>query len=328
MNRLRAAAALMLLPVLTGGCVVAAVPLVAGGVMARDQLQGDGKKGGKGKEDTGAPVELKTDRARAIVESLGEGPVGKPRAGALPVQGALPAPGTLPAPSGGGAVVAGTGEAAAYSLQAYQALWNHLTLQAERRRKGESLQSVVLMSGTTLDAPRYASCDRKPLAVVFDIDESADRAVDPNAPWRRWKGDGTDAVVATPGAVEGIDAARREGIAVIFTTRRSPESAPGVTGLLDRLGFGGFEPGRTLILAGDAEAAKGDEQVRQVLAAGYCVVALVGDSLNDFSKLFEAASDAGKRQTAATETMVAPLWGAGWFILPNPVRSVATPSNQ
>lgn len=329
MNRLRAAAALTLLPVLTGGCVVAAVPLVAGGVMARDQIKGDGKdrKDEKGDETAGAPVELKTERARAAIEAIGGQPAGKPQAGALPapgpVPGGPPVPGTLPAPSGGG-IVAGTGEAAAYSLQAYQALWNHLAAQAERRRKGEPLQSVVLAPGTTLDAPRYAACQGKPLAVVFDLDESADKAADPDAPWRRWKGDGTDAVTATPGAVEGIDAARREGIAVIFTTRRSPESAPGVTGLLDRLGFGRFEPGRTLILAGDAEAAKGDEQVRQVIAAGYCVVALVGDSLNDFSKLFEAASDAGKRQTAATETMVAPLWGAGWFILPNPVRSVAT----
>ena len=58
------------------------------------------------------------------------------------------------------------------------------------------------------------------------------------------------------------------------------------------------------------------------------VVPRVAESLNDYSKQFEAASDAGKRQTAATETMVAPLWGAGWFILPNPVRSVATPQPQ
>ena len=235
-------------------------------------------------------------------------------------------PGMTALPPPGAA--AGAGEAAAYSLQAYQALWNHLAAQADRRRRGEALQSVVLMPGTTLDAPSYASCEGKPLAAVFDLDESADKAADPAAPWRRWKGDGSDGVTATPGAVEGIEAARREGVAVIFTTRRSPESAPGVTGLLDQLGFGRFEPGRTLILAGGAEAGKGDEQVRQVIAAGYCVVALVGDSLNDFSTLFEAAADPGKRQTAATETMVAPLWGAGWFILPNPVRSVAAPQPQ
>lgn len=329
MNRLRAAVALTLLPLMAGGCVAAAIPVAVGGLMAKDQLRGkDGQKQEELGEAQRAPGELKTEQARAAMGTVVAEPATAPQPGMLPPpSGAVPPrlgqPLTAPA-----ATRAGTGEAAAYSLQAYQALWNHLAVQVERRRKGEPLQSVVLMPGTTLDAPRYTSCDNKPLAVVFDLDESAEKAIDPDAPWRRWKGDGTDAVTATPGAVEGIDAARREGIAVIFTTRRSPESALGVTGLLDQLGFGRFEPGRTLILAGDAEASKGDEQVRQVIAAGYCVVALVGDSLNDFSKLFDAASDAGKRQTAATETMVAPLWGAGWFILPNPVRSVAPTGAQ
>jgi hypothetical protein len=313
-KRLRAAVALTLLSVMAGGCVAAAIPVVAGGLIARDRLPGRGKESvARRKAETPSAVVPKTEAGQVAITAID---------GRAVVQTGLKA---LPAPNGSvsSSRATGTGEAAAYSLQAYQALWNHLTAQAERRRRGETLQSVILAPGATLDAPGYAACGNKPLAVVFDIDESADKAADPEAPWRRWKGDGTDAVVATPGAVEGVEAARREGIAVIFTTRRSPEGAPGATALLDQLGFGRFEPGRTLILAGGAEAAKGDEQVRQVIAAGYCVVALVGDSLNDFSKLFEAAGDPGKRQTAATETMVAPLWGAGWFILPNPVRSVA-----
>lgn len=325
MNRLRAAVALTLLPVMAGGCVAAAIPVAVGGLMAKDRIIGrDEHKPERPDGEQRAPGELKTAEARAAMGTVTAEPASAPQPGMLPAPNSI-VPTRLGQPL---TISAGTGEAAAYSLQAYQALWNHLAVQVERRRKGEPLQSVVLMPGTTLDAPRYSTCDGKPLAVVFDLDESADKAADPSAPWRRWKGDGTDAVTATPGAVEGIDAARREGVAVIFTTRRSPESAPGVTGLLDQLGFGRFEPGRTLILTGDAEASKGDEQVRQVIAAGYCVVGLVGDSLNDFSKLFEAASDPGKRQTAATETMVAPLWGAGWFILPNPVRSVAPTGAQ
>ncbi|HEY0622227.1 HAD family acid phosphatase [Sphingomonas sp.] len=313
MNGLRAAAALTLLSAMTGGCVAAALPVAVGGLMAKDQLGGRDKRNPvKGETASSARAMPSTQAGRVAVAAIEERAV---------IQTGMTA---LPPPAG----VPGSGEAAAYSLQAYQALWNHLAAQAERRRRGEALQSVVLMPGTTLDAPRYASCESKPLAVVFDVDESAEKAADPDAPWRRWKGDGTDAVTATPGAVEGVDAARREGVAVIFTSRRSPESASGVTGLLSQLGFGRFEPGRTLILSGGAETAKSDEQVRQVIAAGYCVIALVGDSLNDFSSQFEAAGDAGKRQTAATETMVAPLWGAGWFILPNPVRSGAAPQPQ
>ncbi|WP_343519181.1 HAD family acid phosphatase [Sphingomonas sp.] len=331
MSRLRAAAVLALLPVAAGGCVAAAIPIAASGMIARDKI-GLGKREPKKPEEVQrAPGELRTAEARAAMQGIVASPAGQPQPGMLPApNGALPPPpSALPAgvtatPGLGG----NSGEAAAFSLQAYQALWNHLSIQAGRRQRGEPLQSVILAPGTTLDAPRYASCEGKPLAVVFDIDESAEKAADPDAPWRRWKGDGTDQVAATPGAVEGIDAARREGIAVIFTSRRAPESAPGVTALLNRLGFGGFQAGRTLILRGDAEASRGDEQVRQVLAAGYCVVALVGDSLNDFSSQFEVVADAGRRQTAATETMVAPLWGAGWFILPNPVRSTAATQSQ
>lgn len=329
MTRLRATALLALLPVTLGGCVAAAVPVAVGGLIARDQLGGRGDERGAGKTEEGrAPGGLRTAEAQAAMRAFGVEAAAPPQPGVLPApNGALPMPQGQPANTPA-ATRPGTGEAAAYSLQAYQGLWNHLAAQAAKRQRGEPLQSVVLAPDTTLDAPRYASCEGKPLAVVFDLDESAEKAADPDAPWRRWRGDGTDAVAATPGAVEGVEAARREGVAVIFTTRRSPESAPGVTALLDRLGFGRFEAGRTLILLGAADAVKGDEQVRQVIAAGYCVVALVGDSLNDFSKLFEAADNARKRQTAATETMVAPLWGAGWFILPNPVRSVAASPTQ
>lgn len=329
MSRLRAAVAMTLAPVMAGGCVAAAVPVAVGGLIARDQLGGRGDERRAGKAEEGrTPGGLKTAQAQAALRAFGVEAATPPQPGMLPApNGALPVPQGQPA-NAPAATRPGTGEAAAYSLQAYQGLWNHLAAQAAKRQRGEPLQSVVLVPDTTLDAPRYAGCEGKPLAVVFDLDESAEKAADPDAPWRRWKGDGTDAVAATPGAVEGVEAARREGVAVIFTTRRSPESAPGVTALLDRLGFGRFEAGRTLILLGAADAEKGDEQVRQVIAAGYCVVALVGDSLNDFSKLFEAADNARKRQTAATETMVAPLWGAGWFILPNPVRSVAASPTQ
>lgn len=329
MSRLRAAIALALLPLVAGGCVAAAVPVAVGGLIARDQLGDKERQPKRPEQAPPAASELRTAQARAMMQAVEAGQAGTSQPDLLPVPvGALPPPPAPPAVSGTPGLGGTSGEAAAFSLQAYQALWNHLAAQAAKRQRGEPLQSVVLAPGTTLDAPRYSGCEAKPLAVVFDIDESAERAADPEAPWRRWKGDGTDLVAPTPGAIEGIDAARREGVAVIFTSRRTPESAPGVTALLDRLGFGRFEPGRTLILRGDAEAGKGDEQVRQVIAAGYCVVALVGDSLNDFSSQFEAVGDSGKRQTAATETMVAPLWGAGWFILPNPVRSVAATSSQ
>lgn len=322
MNRLCAMALLALLPLAAGGCVAAAIPVAAGGMIARDQI-GLGKKQrtGKRREAPKAPGELATPQARAAAQAVEGRAVLQPQLGALP-----PPDGVVPPPIAASGVLApraGAGEDAAHTLQSYQALWTHVAAQAARRRRGEPVQSVVLAQGATLEAPRYVPCGAKPLAVVFDLDENPDRAADPDARWRRWKGDGTDLVVPTPGAIEGIEAARREGLTVIFTSARSPEGAPGAIAMLERLGFGTLEPGRTLFMRGDATAG---DAGRQAIAAGHCVVALVGDSLGDFSNLFNAAGNPGRRQTAATETMIASLWGAGWFLLPNPVHSTAVPT--
>ncbi len=300
--RLRAALVLMSASLPAGGCVAAAIPVVAGGVIARDKLRDRGVERRRAQAET-APVELKTQAARDAV------------AQAVPASGTV-VPTTLtelPPPG------AAAGEDAAMSLQAYQGLWIYLSAEVAKRRRGEPVRSVVLDTGATLDAPRYAACEAKPLAMLVDLDENPGRGGDPDARWRRWRGDGGDEIVAVPGAVDGIDAARREGVTVIFTTARAPAGGVGVAGALDRLGFGRVEPGKTLQLRGEVPA----DGLRRTIAAGYCVIAMVGDALSDFSDLFPPAGDDGKQPAAVTETMVAPLWGAGWFLLPNPVRSIA-----
>lgn len=328
----RAAIALAMLPVLTGGCIAAAaIPVIAGGTMARERLKKKSSRRVASREGPTQPAGLQTAEARAAVaafEGRGTGPITQ---SALPGPGtaavptgltSLPAPnGALPPPAGGGA-----GEEAAASLQAYQSLWNHLSAQAAKRARGEAISSVVLAEGASLDAPSFVPCGAKPLAMIVDLDENPTRAADPSARWRRWKGDGSDPVSAVPGAVEGVEAARRAGMTVIFTTARSPESAPAVRAVLDRLGFGTAELGRTLMMRGGSAEPDADDRIRTTVASSYCVVALVGDALGDFSDKFDTPDNAGRRPTVATETMVAPLWGAGWFLLPNPVRSTAAPT--
>lgn len=317
MSRLRAALFVASASLLTGGCVAAAIPVVVGGAIARDTLR-DKDAAPPPAAPTPAATSadddaaLQTPQARAALDAF----MGKPATIAPTGPGA---PEAAPPPVAAGAA----GEDAARSLQAYQALWTYLSGQVARRKAGEPVRSVVLDTGATLDAPRYAPCETRPLAILFDIDENPDKATDRDAAWRRWKGDGSDSIIAVPGAVEGIEAARREGVTVIFSTARSPSGAAGVAAALDRLGFGRVEPGKTLQLRGQ-NAADG---VRRTIAAGYCVIALVGDSIKDFSDLFETAGD-GRQPAAVTDTMVAPLWGAGWFLLPNPVRSTATPSTN
>ncbi|MCP3731754.1 hypothetical protein M9978_15110 [Sphingomonas sp. MG17] len=309
MIRLRAALVLASAAVLTGGCVAAAIPVMAGGVIARDKLRDREavRRQADAAKREAVPATLKTQAAQDAVRDVGTA--------ALPSADRI-VPTTLtelPRPD------SAAGEDAAASLQAYQALWIYLSAQAAKRRRGEPLRSVVLEPGSTLDAPRYVPCESKPLAILFDLDENPAKSADADARWRRWKGDGSDPLVAVPGAVDGVAAARREGIAVIFTSARMPEGASGVAAAVARLGLGEVEPGKTLQLRGGLPG----DGVRQTIAASYCVVAMVGDALGDFSDLFPPADASGRQPAAVTETMVAPLWGAGWFLLPNPVRSTA-----
>ncbi|MFN4097057.1 MAG: HAD family acid phosphatase [Sphingomonas sp.] len=309
MTRVRALLTLGAAGLLCGGCVAAAIPIVAGGSIAGKRILGRDKP-----EAAPEPVAAATP---APVEAPGDATatLATPEARELALR--LQASAAAAAPA--------SAESAAASLQAYQSLWAYVERQVAARKAGEAVRSVVLAEGATLDAPRYVPCDAKPFAILFDLDESA-AGSDPDARFRRWIGDGSDEVSAVPGAVEGIDALRREGVQAIFTSARRPSGNNAAAAMLGKLGFGEFVPGKTLILRGGEPPISGD-QVRRTVASSYCVVAIVGDALGDFSDTFDAG-DAARRPAAATETMVAPLWGAGWFLLPNPVRSTVTPTTE
>ena len=114
MNRLRAVAALTLLSMMAGGCVAAAIPVVAGGLMAKDRIVGrDERKPEKPDGEQRVPGQLKTAEARAAMGMV------TVEAGSVPQPGMLPAPnGTVPARLGQpltapAASRPGTGEAAA-----------------------------------------------------------------------------------------------------------------------------------------------------------------------------------------------------------------------
>lgn len=319
MIRPGAAVALVAISLLIGGCVAAAIPIAVGGYITREKVRDHADPGISPAPAVGPSPE------RVAHSPKGE-QADQPTTATVPqadANGVRLATGLTALPPPRSTASAGrAGEDAASSLQAYQALWRHLSDQIARRTRGEPLRSVVLDADAALDAPRFVPCEGRPLAVVFDLDENASSSVDPDARWRRWRGDGTDDLIAVPGAVDSVEAARREGVTVMFSSARSPTNSAAMASALTQLGFGPIEPERMLHLRGSQDG----DAVRQAMSTTHCVIAIVGDELGDFSDLFDAADNAARRPTAATETMVAPLWGAGWFLLPNPVRSTATSS--
>jgi 5'-nucleotidase (lipoprotein e(P4) family) len=223
----------------------------------------------------------------------------------------------------------GSAEAAATSIQTYHA-FRDFVLAAARARPA---QSVVLDVGSTLEAPRFAPCGQRPLAVVLDVDETViqnlgieyDEARHPGRPfseerWLRWEQTGGAAVAPIPGAVTALRAIRDAGVAVIFNTNRTAINAGHTETMLEGAGLGPARHGDTLYLQGDVAPGSGKDPRRAAIASRYCVVALAGDQLGDFSDLFNVRSlSVPARREAAGSAPFARLWGNGWFMLSNPV---------
>lgn len=223
----------------------------------------------------------------------------------------------------------GSGEGGATSMQAYRGFRDFVL----RRARARPRRSVVLAEGSTLEAPRFIPCGRRPLAVVLDVDETAlqnlgfeyDDAGHPGRPydqerWNRWERTGAQAVLPMPGAVSALQAIRRNGVTVIFNSNRMAATASQSEAALNGAGLGPARHGRTLWLQGDVAPGSAKDPRRAAISRRFCVVAMAGDQLGDFSDLFNARGfPVRDRRTAATSAPFAALWGQGWFILSNPV---------
>ena len=246
-----------------------------------------------------------------------------------PVVQAPPPPAPPPAPTvpPGMQYLYGSGEGAAISAQAWHALTGYTATRARKR----PADSVVLAPGATLAAPSFIPCGKKPLAAVFDADETVllnlgfeyEEAANPQpydeARWQAWEKTGADKVSPTPGAVEALTALRKLGVTVIFNTNRSAGNAAQTTAAIEGAGLGPAVHGETLFLSGDDTMGSKKDGRRQVIAARYCVIAMGGDQLGDFSDLFNAGLATATRRGATLSAPIVAKWGAGWFVLPNPV---------
>jgi 5'-nucleotidase (lipoprotein e(P4) family) len=221
----------------------------------------------------------------------------------------------------------GSGEAAALSIQAFTALMTHAIVRARAR----PVDSVILAEGATLDHPTFVPCGDKPLAAVFDVDETVmlnigfeyhDARTGKGynaADWDAWEKTGAGAVGPVPGAANAMHDLRNIGVTVIFNTNRSAANAEATVAAIKEAGLGDALHGVTLYLSGDDTMGSRKDGRRAMIAAKYCVIAMGGDQLGDFSDLFNAGLPVTERRSATMQGVIAHLWGNGWFVLPNPV---------
>jgi 5'-nucleotidase (lipoprotein e(P4) family) len=232
----------------------------------------------------------------------------------------------------------GSAEAAAASEQAYNALVDAVIARLRREQAHTPAPgdyfSAVLAPNSTFDNPTLLPCGDKPRAVVFDVDETillnlgyeADDAAHPGrayseARWLDWERTGVDAVSPVPGALDAVKALRQLGITVIFNSNRTSTTAAFTEAALDHAGFGPVKHGETLWLKGDLGSGSGKDSRRAAIAQKYCVIAMGGDQLGDFSDSFVGSP--GQRRAIVQQPAVASMFGTIWFVLPNPVYGTA-----
>lgn len=257
-------------------------------------------------------------------------------AAALSLAGCATAPGpqaVAAAPAGAPAPIQylyGSGEAAAVSIQA----WHSLVRHAGQQVRSRPVDSMVLTAGATLDRPMFEACGAKPLAAVFDVDETvllnlgfeydaAKGGPYSDARWAAWEKTGAGQVAPVPGALDALIALRRIGVTVIFNTNRSAANAVQTEAAINSAGLGPAKHGETLFLKGDDATGSHKDGRRARIASHYCVIAMGGDQLGDFSDLFNAGLSPAARRQAVETGPIAAMWGAGWFVLPNPVYGTA-----
>ncbi|WP_235513107.1 MULTISPECIES: 5'-nucleotidase, lipoprotein e(P4) family [unclassified Sphingomonas] len=251
-------------------------------------------------------------------------------------QSAAPvAPATVAGVPAGMQYLYGSGEAVAASRQAYAALVRYVQqYQRDRTTLRRMPLQAVLASNATLAMPTQLPCTGKS-AVVFDVDETvllntgyeysdARGGLSYDAArWERWERSDGRATRAVPGAIEALAQLRAAGVTVVFNSNRNATTASYTEAALNRAGLGPAKHGETLFLKGDAPGGSGKDARRALIASKFCVVALVGDQLGDFSDLFNAGLKPAERRSAADMLAVSDLWGNGWFVLPNPVYGTA-----
>ncbi|MDG6079121.1 acid phosphatase [Erythrobacter litoralis] len=223
----------------------------------------------------------------------------------------------------------GSGEAAGASIQTWRMLADYAVTISRQR---SILQAVPMgLDGEV----RRESCmqgDRiKPLAVVFDVDETvilnagyeawlAQGNTYSRDTWREWEERGDTLARPVPGAVTGIRRLREAGITPVFNTNRQ-YSAEGAARAIKAAGLGDAVHRQTLYLRGDDGTNSGGKDGRRALIAQtYCVIALAGDNLGDFADVFNVEGQGVQaRRELAARGEYAQLWGNGWFAFPNPV---------
>lgn len=215
-----------------------------------------------------------------------------------------------------------------------------LCLQAYRAAS-DFLEAAISDTGWSA-LPGQTDANALPPAIIFDIDETtvsnAEFQASYEPPFANSKlDDWSNATIATalPGAADFARLAHAAGVELFFITNRPCEPKAGVdhpcpqeqVTLQDLLEAGIVTDADHIMLANEKPEWDREKVVRRNLVAQtHRVIMLIGDDLGDFiectrnsprAPCTNSATIASRREATRNHRR---YWGAGWFILPNPMH--------
>jgi hypothetical protein len=280
LRRLRLCLAAVALTSLLGGCVAIAIPVLAGGAIARQQAKS--RSGDQAKPPQAVqPSHRQPGRQRAEITHGEETAVQLTNLTQLPPPSAADAahtnvnPGNLP-------------DFARFALE-----------KAQPPPAGENRTSVILAEGSTLTSPKLDSCADLAPAVVIDLDP-ANADFDPALPGQ-----------PAAGLPQSLAAMRSAGLTILWASSLPVDQAQPVYA---RLRATGLDPDGTDRLLLQRKPNERKQTRLRAAAKAYCVIAMAGDKRGDFDELYDYLRDPGYA------VVMDRMFGAGWFLGPPPLQ--------
>ncbi len=289
------------------GCIAAAFPIAAGGLLA----------GGARTSET-AQSDLATESAeaaRVAAVASEQAPETAPIAQSEPTQPAIEQDtevASASASDGGAtivreelqgapagivneAVAATESETTAASATLFDPLYSYVT--SPEVSEAQSRTSAMLSSATSLE-PDRTQCASGPPTVLIDLDPK-DGALFP-----------IDAGTASPALAERLVQLRAQGVLIAWISNSPAERESSLRAALFRSGLDQLGRDR-LLLVSTPDQRK--QVLREQLAETSCLVAIAGDERADFDELFDYLLNPD--DALGLETII----GEGWFLIPTPL---------
>jgi 5'-nucleotidase (lipoprotein e(P4) family) len=215
-----------------------------------------------------------------------------------------------------------------------------LTMQAYRAAADNLPRLIADKSWTAL--PGQKNYGQLPPAIIFDVDETLvsnvvfqEALVPPfkNSDLDDWNAANQSAAIQ--GAREFAKLARDQGVELFFVTNRPCERKPDVSDpcpqqavTIGDINEAGIPADADHVMLANELPEWNREKVirRNLIARDYRIIMLIGDDLSDFipcvrTKVYEPCTEPATAASRQRQTeLYSSYWGAGWYVLPNPMH--------